>query len=95
MRALEEVGRAVQRIDDPDGGGVNARCPGLLSDEAVLGKAARHQRLDHRLRLAIGPRDEVVGTLLLDNQVAAPTVEFAKMCASLTCGLHRCGMPLL
>ena len=69
-QAVQEVGGAVERIDDP---AIVRRAAGLdaalLHDEAVVGPAALQLLLDHLLGAAVGGRDEVARPLDRDLQL--------------------------
>src|SRR3954447_11012832 len=69
-QAVEEVGGAVERVDDP---AVVRRAPGLdaalLHDEPVVGTAALELFLDQALGAAVGGGDEVAGSLDRDLEL--------------------------
>jgi hypothetical protein len=66
-KAAHEVGRAVERIDDPGRlRGASLGGSGLLTQEDVAGKRAEQDLAAERLALLVGPRDDVVSPLLLD-----------------------------
>jgi hypothetical protein len=65
--AADEVGRPVERVDDP--GRRERIAPGktaLLADEDVPRVRREEDLTDERLALAVGARDDVVLRLLLD-----------------------------
>src|SRR3954470_7123990 len=70
-KAMDEVGRAVERIDDPEVLGVGLRCARLLGEEPVLRVRLAHDVDDRFLRRVIHLRDEVLGALQSDAQPAA------------------------
>lgn len=67
---MQEVGGAVQRIDDPGVGLVGALDhAALLAQEAVAGAGLFEDFEDHLLGLVVGGGDEVGGTFLGDLQL--------------------------
>src|SRR5436305_15028308 len=72
---LEEVGGAVERIDDPFTAAAPAGArPALLGEDPVVGMAGENGADDRLLALLVGPGDEVVLALLADIEVPAPEV---------------------
>ena len=69
-QAVQEVGGAVERVDDP---AIVRRAAGLdaalLHDEAVVGAAALELLLDHVLGPPVGGGDEVAGPLDRDLEL--------------------------
>ncbi len=66
-KSTDEIGRAVKRIDDPDGGTVIfARRPELFPQKMVRRKSAQEERAADLFAFAVRPRNDVVLGLLLD-----------------------------
>src|SRR5204863_8179625 len=67
-KARDEVGRPVQRIDDPDPRLVSGAAPAsFFAQEAVPGEAIADPRRDDLLALLVRPGHEIVRLLLGDR----------------------------
>jgi hypothetical protein len=69
--SVQEVRRAVERIDDP-GVRTFSRCTGLLGDDGVIGIGAMQRFDDGVFGGAVDLRDEIVSLLLLHLQDVHP-----------------------
>src|SRR4029453_2243581 len=70
--AVQEVGRAVERIDDPAVAAVALGLAAFLAEEAVLGAGTRELGAQRALGLDVGVADEVAWALLGDLQGLPP-----------------------
>src|SRR5436190_11160531 len=70
-KAMDEVGRAVERIDDPHVLRVGVRRARLLGEQPVIRVRLAHDLDDRFLRRVIHLRDEVLGALRRDAQPSA------------------------
>lgn len=69
-QAVQEVGGAVQRVDDPAAGRILARLfAGFLADPAIVRPCGAQFFLDDALGLAVGAADEVARALDRDLKV--------------------------
>jgi hypothetical protein len=92
--AADEVGGAIQRVDDPGGSaGVRAGGAPFLADEDVSREGAEEDLLHERLALAVGARDDVVAPLLLDlrrvERTEVPEEELTRAVGGLQGGVER------
>ena len=70
-KAVDEVGGAVERIDDPDVFGLAFGAPGFLGMEVVVGIGVAHDADDRLLGRLVHLGDEVVGPLGLHLEAFA------------------------
>lgn len=76
MQSVQEAGGAVNRIDDPNAGGVFAGAAAFLAEKPVLRKAAADHTVDQRFDAAIGLADHVLQPLFeVDSQALPPLIK--------------------
>ena len=66
--AVQEIGRAVERVDDPDGIGF-ALCAGFLGEDRVVGVVILDDFDDRVFCSTVGVTDEIVVSFLLDIEL--------------------------
>ena len=81
--AVEEVRRAVERVDDPDGALAVAATRALLRQQAVVGELLGEPPGDQRLGVAVGGGHEVAGPLARDLRAGQPPVALEQQRARL------------
>ncbi len=76
MQSVQEAGGAIDRIDDPNAGGVLAAAAALFAEKAILGKPAIDHAADQRFDAAVGFADHVLQPLFkVDRQALPPLIK--------------------